>query len=121
MGNILKHNFENLDIWQLGIEIADLTYDITEKFPAKERFGLITQMNRSSVSMPSNIAEGSSGSQTSFARYLGIALGSSFELQTQIVLSKRRKYITGLNFDNIMKELKRFQRITINFQKKLVS
>lgn len=120
MGNILKHHFENLEIWQLGIDIADLIYDLTEKFPAKERYGLISQINRSSVSMPSNIAEGSSGSETSFARYLGIALGSSFELQTQLIISKRRKYTKEVNFENIIKELKRFQRMTINFQKKLV-
>ena len=120
MGNILKHNFENLEIWQLGMEIADLTCDITEKFPVKERFGLISQMNRSSVSMPSNIAEGSSGSETSFARYLGIALGSSFELQTQLIISKRRKYLTEVHYDTLIKELKRFQRMTINFQKSLV-
>ena len=78
-------DYRKLRVWQKGIEIVKLTYELTNKLPSVEKFNLISQMNRAAVSIPSNIAEGSSRkSEKDYHRYLEISLGSCFELDTQI-------------------------------------
>lgn len=82
-------NFKALQIWQKGFQIAVTSYTITSGFPANERFGLISQMNRAAVSIHSNIAEGSSRtSRKEYNRYIEISLGSCFELETQLLIAK---------------------------------
>lgn len=77
-------NFRQLKIWQKGFEIAVDTYKLTETFPATERFSLTQQAAREAVSIPSNIAEGSSRfSEKDYKRFIKISLSSSFELETQ--------------------------------------
>lgn len=78
MGLKKRHNYKNLKIWQLGLEIANDISDLLVDFPKHERYDLSSQLSRCSVSMPSNIAEGSAKSDKSFSNYLDIALGSSF-------------------------------------------
>ncbi|MFN0728746.1 four helix bundle protein [Polaribacter gochangensis] len=73
-----RHNYKNLKVWNLGIEIVDDVFKITSDFPKKEKFGLISQINRCSISTPSNIAEGSSRTDKSFSHFIDIALNSSF-------------------------------------------
>lgn len=119
MVSTLKHNYRNLDIWQLGIEIVDKVYSVLENYPNREKFGLYSQMSRSSVSIPSNIAEGSSRMNKSFAHYISIALGSSFELETQLIISKRRNYLSEEEFNSLIELINRFQRKTTTFQKRL--
>jgi len=81
------NNFRELVIWKKSIEIGIGTYSIARKLPKEEIFGLRQQITRASVSMASNIAEGSSrGSSVDFCRFLGIALGSAYELETQLTL-----------------------------------
>ena len=88
-------NFEKLDVWKKAIEFADLIYSITRSFPAEERFGLINQMRRAAVSVPSNIAEGSSRiSRVHFAQYLEHATGSLFEVVTQATIAWRQRFVT---------------------------
>ncbi len=78
-------DYRKLRVCQKGIQIVKLTYQLTKELPSEEKFNLISQMNRSAVSIPSNIAEGSSRkSEKDYHRFLEIALGSSFELDTQI-------------------------------------
>jgi four helix bundle protein len=89
-----RHNYKNLKIWNLGIEIVDDVFKITDTFPKEEKFGLVSQINRCSVSIPSNIAEGSSRTDKSFSHFIDISLGSSFELETQLIIANKRKYIT---------------------------
>ena len=89
-----RHNYKNLKIWQLGIEIVDLIYKIIVLFPEEEKFSLSNQMNRAAISIPSNIAEGSARTNKSFSHFLDISLGSSFELGTQLIIAKNRKYIS---------------------------
>jgi len=80
----------DLDVWKSGMEMAKKVYEITEKFPKKEIFGLTSQMRRCAVSIPSNIAEGAGrGSDADFSRFLIIARGSLCELETQYLLSKQ--------------------------------
>lgn len=94
MSEFKRHNFKKLKIWQMGMEIAKLILDLTDTYPSPEKFGLKSQMDRCSISLPSNIAEGSSRTDKSFSHFLDISLGSSFELQTQLLLANHKKYIT---------------------------
>ena len=88
------HNFRKLDIWSDSVALADTIYTVTEDFPRQEIYGLASQMQRAAVSIPSNIAEGSGKcSDKDFARFLGISLGSLFELETQVEIAHRRGYI----------------------------
>lgn len=77
-------------MWQKGMSLTEDIYDITGAFPESERFGMTSQIRRSSVSIPTNIAEGHGrGSKDDFARFLYIALGSARELETLLLLSQR--------------------------------
>ena len=82
------HNFKKLNIWVNAMSLVKDVYLLTSNFPKEEKFGLISQINRCSISIPSNIAEGSSrSSNKEFSHFIKIALGSLFELETQIILS----------------------------------
>jgi|SRR5665213_576984 len=87
------HNFKSLKIWQRAMDLTDLALYYIEDLPSLERFNLIDQINRSSCSIPSNIAEGS-GKRTinHFSEFLTTALTSSFELETHLLVCERRKY-----------------------------
>lgn len=82
------HRYKDLKFWQLSRSFCKDIYEITSVFPEEERFGLISQLRRASVSIPSNIAEGCSRkSNKDFSRFLTIALGSSYEVDTQLLIS----------------------------------
>jgi len=86
-------NFRNLEIWRKGIELVKKIYALTKTYPSEERFGLISQMQRAVVSIPSNIAEGCSrNSEKEYKRFLEIAIGSSFELETQLIIGFEQNY-----------------------------
>jgi four helix bundle protein len=114
-----RHNYKNLNIWKLGLEIAFEVSDVIKKFPSVERFALSDQMNRCSISIPSNIAEGSAGSQKSFKHYINISIGSSFELITQLIIARHRLYITEKEFEAIETKIEHFQRMASAFQNQL--
>ena len=80
-------DFKKLEVWQRGIKIVELAYKLTKLLPNEEKFNLTSQINRWAVSIPSNIAEGSSRrSEKDYFRFLEIALGSCFELETQLII-----------------------------------
>lgn len=84
------HNFKELKVWQKAVDMAVKIYTITKSFPSEEKFGLVSQMRRAGVSIPSNIAEGcAKTSSKSFVNSLEINLGESFELETQMIISER--------------------------------
>ena len=112
----MRHNYKNLKIWQLGIEIANDISDILLKFPKHERYDLSSQLSRCSVSIPSNIAEGSSRTDKSFSHFIDISLGSSFELITQLIVAKHRKYINDETYKTLENKIEEFQRMTMGFQ-----
>ena len=86
-------NFKELKTWQKGFQIAVQGFKITETFPSQEKFGLALQINKAGVSIPSNIAEGSSRkSDKDYSRFLEISLGSSFEMETQLLIAREAKY-----------------------------
>jgi four helix bundle protein len=92
MENKIK-NFKDLKIWQKGIELAKLVYQITDPFPSIETYGIVSQMRRSAVSIPSNIDRGFMRRHNKeYKQFLYIALGSLAELETQIILSEKLDY-----------------------------
>ena len=119
MGIRKRHNYKNLKIWQLGIEIVDDVFSLMKDFPIDEKFGLYSQISRSSVSIPSNIAEGSSRTDKSFSHFLDISLGSSFELETQLIIAFKRNYITQEQLTKVEEKIEEFQKMTMGFQNKL--
>ncbi len=119
MTDFKRHNFKKMKIWQSSMELAKIVLNITDTFPAQEKFGLKSQMDRCSFSIPSNIAEGSSRTNKSFSHYIDISLGSSFELQTQLLLATHRKYISEDISKEIENKIEEFQRMTMGFQNTL--
>ena len=115
----MKHRYKNLKIWNLGIKITNEVFEILSSFPSEEKFGLTSQISRCSVSIHSNIAEGSSRIDKSFSHFIDIALGSSFELETQLIIAKNRDYLTEEKFKSIIETINEFQRMTIGFKSKL--
>lgn len=114
-----RHNYKNLKIWNIGIDIVEDVFKLMDKFPKEEKFGLVSQINRCSVSIPSNIAEGSSRTDKSFSHFIDIALGSSFELETQLIIAYKRNYITQQELTLIEEKIAEFQKMTMGFQNKL--
>ncbi|MGG8496069.1 four helix bundle protein [Tenacibaculum sp. TC6] len=94
-------------------------FKLTSMFPEEEKFGLVSQINRCSVSIPSNIAEGSSRTDKSFSHFIDIALGSSFELETQMIIAYKRNYITQQELTLIEEKIAEFQKMTMGFQNQL--
>ena len=87
-------NYRELIVWQKGMDLVTLIYQMTQTFPQEERFGLTSQIRRSAISVPSNIAEGQGRrSAVEFKRFLSIARGSLQEMETQIMIARRLKYI----------------------------
>ena len=87
---------KKLDVWKLSMELSTTTYRITAAYPAEERFGLVSQMRRAAISIPSNIAEGAARSSTNELRhFLSIARGSLSELDTQYDLSQQLGFVTA--------------------------
>ena len=111
------HNFKKMKIWIDSMSLVADTYKITRDFPDFEKFGLVSQMNRCAVSIPSNIAEGSSKSSNKhFKKYLEIALGSSFELETQLIIAHNEKYFSEEKFKYIEEKIKQIQKMISGFQ-----
>ena len=119
MSDFKRHNFKKLKIWQMGLDIAKNVLDITDTFPVTEKYGLKSQMDRCSISIPSNVAEGSSRTNKSFSHFLDISLGSSFELQTQLILANYKKYISDEITISLETKIEEFQRATMVFQNTL--
>jgi len=115
----MKHNFKNLKIWILAMEIAGDIHKVSLDFPKSEIYGLVSQMNRAAVSMASNIAEGSNRNDMHFKHFLNISLGSSFELQTQLLIANQNEYITEERTTVIENKIIEFQKMTTGFISKL--
>ncbi|WP_299062043.1 four helix bundle protein [uncultured Polaribacter sp.] len=111
-----RHNYKNLKIWKLGLEITNDISDILLNFPKHEKFDLSSQMSRCSISMPSNIAEGSARTNKSFSHFLDISLGSSFELGTQLLVAKHRQYLNNETLKKLEDKIEEFQRMTMGFK-----
>jgi len=114
------HNFRQLQIWNEAMQIAKNSYLILSNLPPSEKFGLMSQISRCAVSVPSNIAEGSSrSSNKEFAHFLSIALGSLFELETQLLLSKELGFIKD-DLGNLFNSIIQLQKKISTFKKTLL-
>ena len=113
----MAHNFKELKVWQKAMKLTTNVYHFTSKLPDDEKFGLKSQIQRSAVSIPSNIAEGSGRlTNKDFSRFLDIALASSFELETQLLLTKD---LFELEVDTIIRGLDEVQKMIVGFKKTL--
>ena len=100
------YSFEKLEVWKEAIQLAVKTYKITDIYPPEEKFGLISQMRRCSVSISSNIAEGTARlTNKDKAHFMTIAYGSSLELLNQAIISKELDFISEENYKNIRFEV----------------
>ena len=113
-------NFKDLKIWQEAVELVEEIYKITKEFPREELYGIINQIRRSAVSIPSNIAEGFMRFHNKeFKQFLFIALASSAEVETQLIISNRLKYITKQKFDELSEIMDKLNRMIMSLIKKL--
>jgi len=114
------HNYKELKVWQQARILVKQVYLITGGFAKEEKFGITSQIKRSVISIPSNIAEGA-GRKTSkdFGRFLDIALGSAFELETQIILSLDLNMINKTDFDKIDSIIRQIQKMIYGLRKSL--
>ena len=108
---------KDLDIWKLGIDLVERIYKLTALFPKEEIYGLISQMRRAAVSIPSNISEGAARNhKKEYIQFLYMSMGSLSELETQIIISQKLSYLS----DNaIMEEIEIIRRKLLNFIKYL--
>lgn len=114
------HRFKELKVWQKGRELVKEIYQATHKFPQEELFGLTSQMRRSAISIPTNIAEGC-GRNTGkdINRFLDIANGSSFELETLVILCLDLEFLSQKEFEFFDTRLNEIQRMIFGFKQSI--
>ena len=112
--------FQDLKIWQKGIQLVEQIYNTSKSFPKEEIYGLQSQIRRSAVSIPSNIAEGFARFHNKeYRNFLYIALASCAELTTQIIIATRLKYIEQTRADGIISLIEQISKMTMSLIKKL--
>ena len=116
------HKYEELKFWQQSKALAVTVYEKTNEFPVSEKFGLTSQLRRAAVSVPSNIAEGAARlSNKEFIRFMNIAMGSLYELSTQIEIAMEIGYLSASDFETLRKEVTSITRMMSRFRSKLYS
>ncbi len=114
------HNFKELKVWQSSRQLVKEVYELTAGFPSSEKYGLISQLRRCVVSIPSNIAEGSGrNTDKDFAQFLNISLGSSYELETLLILSFDVDLISQDELEKLVLKLSEIQKMTFGLIKTL--
>jgi len=109
------NHFQELQIWRKGIELVKNIYSSTNNFPTSEIYGLVSQMRRSAVSIPSNIAEGFKRLHNNeFRQFLYITLGSCAELETQLVIANELKYINDKTREDNIEKINHISRMIYN-------
>jgi four helix bundle protein len=113
-------NFKALKIWQKGFDIAVQSFDLVKEFPKEEKFTFSSQITRSAISIPSNIAECSSRkSDKEQNRFLEIAMGSAYELETHLLIAKAIQICNNEKVDKMLSNLEEEQKMIAGFQKTL--
>lgn len=113
-------NFKELKIWQKGFQIAINSFKLTSTFPKEEKYGITSQITKAAVSIPSNIAEGSSrSSEKDYNRFIEISLGSTFELETQLLIAAAVNFGEEEIRNQILKDIDEEQKMLISFMSKL--
>jgi four helix bundle protein len=113
-------DYHNLKIWQTAHEITLNVYKVTKSFPQSETLGLSSQLRRAAASIPENIAEGCGrGSDADFSRFLYIAMGSTNELEYELLLAKDLQYISEADFTNLNNPIREEKQMLTSLIKKL--
>ena len=113
-------SYKDLVVWQKGIALAKLIYQLTNKFPVEEKFGLVAQMRRAAVSIPSNIAEGQARHKTGeFIQFISHAEGSVAELDTQLILSIELRLARAQGADVAFELISELRRMLNALRRKL--
>ena len=115
-------NFRELNIWKRSFALVTQVYQLSETFPSTEKFGLMLQIRRCAVSIPSNIAEGCGrNTDKDLLRFLDISMGSAFELETQLLLAEQLEFIKNQNIAEVINELHEIQKMITGFKKSLTA
>jgi four helix bundle protein len=114
------NNFKQLKVWQKGFAIAAQSFRLVETFPKEQKFGLCLQITRASVSIPSNIAEGSSrSSEKDYKRFLELSLGSSYEVETQLLIAEAANYGDPVLRTQMLRDIDEEQKMLLAFINRL--
>jgi len=114
------HNIKELKIWNKAIELTVEIYKATEKFPKEETYGLTSQIRRAAVSIPSNISEGAGrNSPNEFRHFLAITNGSSYELQSQLIISNQLNFLANNTTESLLNKIDEIQKMNYSFQKSI--
>lgn len=113
----MMKSYRDLKVWEQSFELSKIIYELTTQLPAEEKFGLISQMQRCAISIPSNIAEGQQRNGTKeFKQFLGFARGSAAELSTQLLLVQE---IYNLDTEQLIEKVEQIQKMLYALQSKL--
>lgn len=114
------NNYKELKIWQKSVDLAVLIYEATKAFPKEELYGITSQVRRSAISIPSNIAEGAGrNSKKDFNKFLGISNGSSCELDTQLIIAHRINFLDKAALESMQQEITEIQKMNWALKKSL--
>jgi four helix bundle protein len=113
-------SFRDLLVWQRGIALTKDIYGLTQRFPAEEKFGLVSQLRRAAVSVPSNIAEGQARrSSAEFSQFLSISLGSLAELETQVIIARELGLAIDSQVEPLIAKIHELQKMLHSLRAKL--
>lgn len=106
------NNYKELKLWQKSVDLAVKIYEVTSNFPQEEIYGLTSQIKRSAVSIPSNIAEGAGrNTKKDFNNFLGISSGSTCELDTQLIIATRIGFLKEVSLQSLQNEITEIQKM----------
>ena len=118
--NIGMHNLQELKIWHKAVDLAVEVYHLTSDFPIEEKYGLTSQIKRASVSISSNISEGAGrNSDNEFIHFLGVANGSAYELQSQLIISNKLNLVSTGVLDQLLAQPEEIQKMNYALQNTL--
>ena len=113
----MEHNFKRLDIWQKSMDLVCEVYTLSKSYPKEEKFGLVSQMRRCAITIPSKIAEGSYvQADKNFSHYLEIVTGSLYRLHSQLIISKNLDYISTQQLENLSSEIKTLNKLLSTYK-----
>ena len=116
------NKFKDLKVWQRAMGLSTEVYKCVALFPNTEKYGLVSQLTRCSVSIPSNISEGAGrNSEKEFAHFLSIALGSAFELETQLIIATRLSFLNEEKSNTLLTELDQVQKMINGLRRSLLN
>jgi four helix bundle protein len=114
------HRYQNLEIWNRAIDLTAVVYELSKEFPEDEKFGLTSQIKRAVISIASNIAEGAGrNSDKEFNQFLGYSMGSICEVETQLIIAEKLKYLDSKSIQIPLKRILELKKMTISLKNKM--